>query len=864
MKSSVTRRSLLKGSLLAAPGLGYLAVQGPTCGLAKTQGSGKEQGGTTEEHESVQKMASFEKVKGGVVFHCTTSRGKNVDVSLTVCTSQILRVQMCPDGELRNVKGLLEIKEDWRPCAFDVTEKAGAVSIDTGALRFEAQRAPWKYVVYNRKGEVVLQEHVNDIEVTGDCRSLPLGFTTTAGKFYRSNETFYLAPGEHIYGFGEKFTRLNKLGQSIDGWNTDAWGSGTPDVYKHIPFLLSTRGYGVFINTTFRLRGEIGRQSLMAYSLWVDDPRLDLFLIYGPGLKEVLARYEEITGWPAFPPKESFGIWFTPPWTRRRTVDNLVAMAKKFRELDIPIDHFALVIDLPRGKGETNKEQLDWTRELSRELGKMGIKTGLYTAPMLEMGSEMEQEARAQKYAVMKKDGSPYEALLVNKPSVDFGKRVDCTLAAIGRSDEWRAGVFRDTRDPVLLPDFTNPEAVKWWKNKVAERMKAGCYGIEMSDFAEEIPPDTYYHNKRTGLEMHNLYAQLYQKANFEAVAESSGHRGLVNARSGTAGMQRYPICWSGDPNCEWEDMANTLRAGLSIGLSGVPFWSCDNAGFDDEHGHLTPELWIRWSQWSMFISHVRLHGMGPARVPWSFGERAIENFRKYAKLRYRLLPYIYSHAYNATKTGLPMIRAMVLEFEDDPNTYNMEDQYLFGDAFLVAPVYTPANERTVYLPEGTWYDYYTGKEYAGPNTLHIEPPLEVLPLYVRGDSIIPMGPDMAYIGEKPFDPITLDIWLSSEAEFTLYDDDERARTEEIVRCQANKKQGQIVLDVSASRKAYVAKFNRTGSPAKVSLNGTDMPRLSSQAELEKAELGWYFDASLVVYAKFRGLGRTNKLTLQP
>ena len=798
----------------------------------------------------------------GAVFHCATSRRKSVDIILTVCTPEIFRIQMCPDAELKNVKCLLEIKENWPACAFNVTEKPEAVSIDVGALRFEARKDPWKYAIYDQKGEIVLQEHVLDIEVTGDCRSLPIGFTTKEGKFLRSNETFYLTPGEHIFGFGEKFTRLDKLAQSMDGWHSDAWGSGTKDVYKHIPFLMSTKGYGVFVNTTFRLRGDIGSHSLMAYTLTVDDPRLDLFLIYGPGLKAVLARYEEITGWPSFPPKESFGIWHTARYSPRDSVDAVVAVGKKFREMDIPVDFFSGMIRLSTRQGTTDKEYLAFVRDASRELAKIGIKTGLYTAPMLGMGSEMEQEARSQKLALMQQDGSPYGALLVNKTTVDFNKRVDCTEAAVSRSDAWRAGVMRETRDACLLPDFTNPAAVKWWKSKIADRMKAGCYAIGMSDFAEDIPPDARYYNGRSGLEMHNLYSLLYQKANFEAVAEPSGHRGLVNARSGTAGMQRFPICWSGDPNCDWEDMANTLRAGLSMGLSGVPFWSCDNAGFDDRHGHLTPELWIRWSQWSMFMSHVRLHGMGPARVPWSFGDRAVENFRKYAKLRYRLLPYIYSHAYNATKTGLPMMRAMALEFEDDPNTYTMEDQYMFGDAFLVAPVYGPINRRTVYLPEGTWYDYDTGKEHTGPNILHIEPPLEVLPLYVRADSIIPMGPDMAYVGEKPFNPITLDIRLTTDAEFTIYDDDERAHTEEIVRFRANKKVGQTVLDVSASTKTYIAKFNGTGNPAGVILNGMDVPRVSSLAALEKADLGWYFDPSLVVYAKFNALGRNNTLLL--
>jgi alpha-glucosidase (family GH31 glycosyl hydrolase) len=211
----------------------------------------------------------------------------------------------------------------------------------------------------------------------------------------------------------------------------------------------------------------------------------------------------------------------------------------------------------------------------------------------------------------------------------------------------------------------------------------------------------------------------------------------------------------------------------------------------------------------------------------------------------------IYSHAYNATKTGLPMMRAMVLEFQDDPSTHNIQDQYMFGNALLVAPVYTPVNKRTVYVPAGTWHEYDTGKEFKGPDYLHVEPSLDVLPLYVRDNAIIPMGPDMSYIGEKPFSPITLDIWLSSDAEFTMYDDDEKAHTQEIVRCQASRSGGQISLKTGASGKTYIAKFNKTSRPKHVSLNGKDVPHVASRQEFEKVESGWYFDPVSVVYAKF-------------
>jgi alpha-glucosidase (family GH31 glycosyl hydrolase) len=208
-------------------------------------------------------------------------------------------------------------------------------------------------------------------------------------------------------------------------------------------------------------------------------------------------------------------------------------------------------------------------------------------------------------------------------------------------------------------------------------------------------------------------------------------------------------------------------------------------------------------------------------------------------------------------------MRAMVLEFQDDPSTHNLQDQYMFGDALLVAPVYKPVNSRNVYLPAGTWYEYETGKEFTGPTTLHIEPPLEVLPLYIRENSIIPMGPEIGYIGEKPFSPITLDIWLSTEAECTLYDDDERAHTEEIVKCDAGKKGNQTTLNVGASGKTYIAKFNKTSRPKHVTLNTKDLPHVASLLDLEKAERGWYFDTSSVVYAKVQPAGNGSELVLR-
>ncbi|MCD6312999.1 MAG: hypothetical protein J7L79_04235, partial [Thaumarchaeota archaeon] len=310
-------------------------------------------------------------------------------------------------------------------------------------------------------------------------------------------------------------------------------------------------------------------------------------------------------------------------------------------------------------------------------------------------------------------------------------------------------------------------------------------------------------------------------------------------ARSGYAGMQKYPICWCGDPNSTWQDMMASIRGGLSIGLSGVPFWSCDVGGYQSKFGKLTTKLWIRWFQWAMFTSHVRLHGEPPPRAPWIFGEEALQVFRKYAKLRYRLLSYIYSQAYISSRTGLPMMRAMILEFQDDPNCQDLDDQYMFGDSFLVAPVYDPSDRRIVYLPKGKWIDYWTGKEHEGPTILHLKVPLEIIPLYIKINSIIPMGPEMSYVGEKPFDPLTLDIWVDSEAKSTIY-----LEKEEIIESTARKTAEAIIIGLKTSkpsRRTFMLKINKAFKPREVRLNDLILANIEDFNHVENG-VGWWFD----------------------
>lgn len=813
-----------------------------------------------ERHVVVQHLESTTPTARGLVFHCRTNENHAVNIEVTVCTPHILRMRMVADpapAELpRPEEGLLDITQEWPDAPYDVRDEDDKVVIDTGVVRFVARKQPWQYAILDNAGRTLLAEHPRDLDAHFNQRSLPLGFTLAGDAIQACNETFAYTPGEAIYGFGEKFTRLNKVGQTIRGWNKNPFGAGTEEAYKNIPFFLSTRGYGVFVNTTFPITYHVASRSLAAINLGVQHSVLDLFILHGPTLKDILARYASITGWPALPPLESFGIWHSPRQWIGKSADMYAEIAQEFRQRDIPVDYF-MAVTLCSGRIE---DSTDWTRDVSEKLAALGVKTGIYVAPLLSLGTTLEQEARANGYALMREDGSPYEIPLGYRTDVGERGEPEVSLAVLDRDDAWRDRHNRLFYGPCLMPDFTNPAAVRWWKDKIRAHLDAGAFSVAMSDFGEDVPVDARFHNGRSGLEMHNLYTLLYQKATFEAVEERSGHRGLVNARSGTAGMQRYPICWSGDPNCTWEDFAADLRAGLCLGLSGVPFWSCDNAGFSSYTGDLTPELWIRWSQWSMFQSHVRLHGTEPERVPWLFGERANANFRAYAKLRYRLLPYIYSHAYLATQTALPLMRAMVLEYPGDPRTYDMEDQYLFGDAFLVAPVYSPDGRRAVYLPHGKWHDYWSGAEILGPTTLHVEPALEELPLYVRADSIIPMGPDLSYVGERPFDPITLDIWLDDEAGCTLFDDS--GGETELVHCRARRLSGETTLEVSASHKQYLAQFHHCSQPAKVLVNGVAAPGAATLDVLQQMPAGWWFDPASTLTVRFTAAGNRSLVTI--
>ncbi len=296
---------------------------------------------------------------------------------------------------------------------------------------------------------------------------------------------------------------------------------------------------------------------------------------------------------------------------------------------------------------------------------------------------------------------------------------------------------------------------------------------------------------------------------------------------------------------CSFEGMASTLRGGLSYGMSGCPFWSHDIGGFASESD---PELYVRWAQFGLLSSHSRCHGF-KAREPWVYGEKATDIFRKYANLRYRLIPYLYSYANRAAETGLPLIRPMVLEFQDDPNTHTMDMQYMLGEEFLVAPVFNREGKKTVYLPEGTWYDYWTDEKHEGPKNLNLDLALDELPIFVRSDSIIPFGPEMQYVGEKDFDPITLHVYpgKKGESKFALW-----CNTKEKTEFECSVLENKIEIrwfGEPPSKEIRVEVHDISSPPKSLVANSKELNWVKDRSKLESGT--WvYEEAEKKIYAK--------------
>lgn len=541
-----------------------------------------------------------------------------------------------------------------------------------------------------------------------------------------ATECFDLAPDEAVYGFGEKFIRLNKVGQTIDQDLVDALGVVTPRSYKCIPFYVSTRGYGVFFNHSCLMTYWVGSRCATRVQVALNDDFLDYFLIFGR-IAEVLPSYQDLTGRGAMPPEWTFGYWQSK--ISYTAADETLEIAEKLRANGVPCD----VIHL-----DTHWFKEDWYCDLLfdtkrfpdvegwfKRMRELGMHISLWQLPYIPEGSALFDDIKAVDGFVKNEDGSIY----------------DCHIC-----------FTRGFKGIVGVIDYTNPEAVRVHQSHFRRLFELGA-GVIKADFGEAAPGDgVVYHDGTPARRMHNLYPLIYNKALYEVTRDATGE-GVIWARSAWAGSQRYPLHWGGDNSPYFDNLVPQISGGLSFGLSGFNFWSQDIGGFLGTTGG---DLLIRWMQLGMFCSHSRIHGSGDREL-YKFDERIFTHCREAIRLRYRMMPYILGSARSCVARALPLMRALAIDFQDDPTTWNIGDEFMFGDSLLVAPVYTEDGHRRVYLPKDgaeEWTCWWTGQKFAGGQWLELDVPIDRIPLFVRAGGIVPLGPLMDYIGQKPLDSL--------------------------------------------------------------------------------------------------------------
>jgi alpha-D-xyloside xylohydrolase len=558
-------------------------------------------------------------------------------------------------------------------------------------------RDPWRVEFRDASGVLLTDtQNLLDSRCLINSDPTPFSFVRKASDLRRHiAATFSLSPEEKLFGCGESFTRLNKRGQKVPLWMIDAHSAQTPDMYKPVPFFMSSRGYGVFTHTSAPLTFDFGASYDGANTIYLGDERLDLFFFFGSP-KEILSEYTSLTGRSPAPPLWSFGLWMSR--ITYKSEQEARNVAGKLREHRIPAD----VIHLDTGWFEEDW-RCDYEFSTSRfkdpakmvsDLNEQGFRVSLWQLPYFTPKNPLYNELFDRGYAVLDPDGRP------------------------------------PTEDAIL--DFSNPDAVAWYQEKLAGLLGMGVGAIKV-DFGEAAPLNGKYASGKSGFYEHNLYPLRYNKAASDITKEISGDS-IIWARSAWAGSQRYPLHWGGDAENTNSAMAATLRAGLSLGLCGFSFWSHDIGGFV----YRTPrDLYRRWMPFGMLTSHSRCHGL-PPKEPWEYDKEFTDDFRRAVELKYRLMPYVYAQAKLCAREGHPMLRPLFFEYPEDPTSWLIEDQYLFGTDVLVAPLMRESSDRDVYLPPGLWLDYQSGRAYEGARWHRIESGEMPVVMLVRDGAAIP------------------------------------------------------------------------------------------------------------------------------
>lgn len=621
----------------------------------------------------------------------------NLKFKIDFVTPRTVRIRMLTTPvEPKPAASIMLAKEPGRDGSWKVTETNDKIIYSSDYGTIQINKNPWRIVLKDKAGRILSQTAALSADST-QVKYTPFCFVKRGSdNARRINPVFTLTADEMIFGCGESATGLNKAGQKVNLFVTDPQGPETDQMYKPIPFFMSNRGYGMFMHTSAPVTCDFGATYIGLNKMFMGDENLDLFVFFGEP-KDILDEYTDLVGKPGMPPLWSFGTWMSriTYFSEKEGYD----VAANIRKNKYPCDviHF-----------DTGWFDVDWQcdykfsenrfqnpQQMLKDLRSQGFHVCLWQLPYFTPKNRYFSELIEKDMYVKNGNGElPYE-------------------------------------DVVL--DFSNPETVKWYQDKLAGLLNIGVSAIKV-DFGEAAPLNGIYASGKSGWYEHNLYPVRYDMAVSE-ITKKLHNENIMWARAAWAGSQRYPLHWGGDAATTNTGLLGTLRAGLSFGLSGFSFWSHDMGGFVKS----TPEdLYCRWIPFGFLTSHTRAHGAPPTE-PWLYDSKRVQDvFRKSAEMKYRLMPYVYAQAKECTEKGLPMLRALFVEFPDDPGAWKVDDEYLFGSQILVAPLLESGmTGRTVYLPEGKWIDYQTEKVYEG-GWHRIEAGSLPIIMLVRDGSVLP------------------------------------------------------------------------------------------------------------------------------
>jgi alpha-glucosidase len=693
----------------------------------------------------------------------STSEGRSLmldyggpSVAITVLTDRIIRVRLAPDGIFvaRRSWAVARADEDFGEATFEIEESDQELLLRTALIK----------VRIDRDGGSLSFADVQDRRFCADEEGMR--WDRTEAEQRRVTCAKHIEVGEHFFGFGERTGPFDKLGRQLINWTTDpahGHGPGTDPLYQAIPVFMALRpglAYGVFFNNTWRSCFDIGAEQPGVWRMEAEGGELDYYVVYGPTPELVSEGMGALLGTMPLPPRWALGYHHSR-WGHA-TETMVRELTAEFRKRNVPCDVIHLDIDYMNGYRvfTWNLQSFPDPQALIGDLRREGFRVVTIIDPGVKSDPDY----------------------LVYQSGLEHDVFVRRSDGAVFHGYVWP--------DDSVFADYTRPEAREWWGNMQKALVEVGVSGIwnDMNEpvvfelpFSEgvgevgTIPLDAIQGpegERTTHAEVHNLFGSGMARASYEGQRRyRNNERPFTLTRSGFAGVQRWSACWMGDNHSWWEHLEMAMPQLMNMGLSGVPFVGTDIGGFS---GNASGELFARWMQIGVFSPFCRAHSEidTEPHEPWIFGTQVEKICREFLQLRYRLLPYLYSLFWEASRRGIPVLRPLLYHFPDDPANYPLHDQVLLGSQIMIAPIYQSGREhRHVYLPEGEWYDWWTDEKLAGPAHLLAYAPLERLPLYARAGAIIPGGPDMRYVDEYPLDPLMLDVYPGNGI-FTLYEDD--------------------------------------------------------------------------------------------